>query len=106
MIDERSKPYSKIDLQELYLASPNTILEAIREHGSDSCQCLMVIGHNPGMEVLASMLAGRAIEMPTSAIAVFRLPSIRSWSIDFSEGLIELEHFIVPRALQPSLDSE
>ncbi len=56
----------------LYLASDTTIL-AIAKDGAnthDSCQCVMVLGHNPGMEVLASKLSGKPVSMPTGAIAI------------------------------------
>lgn len=72
-------PNSKIDLQELYLASPGTILEAIQEHGPAESRILLIVGHNPGFEVLASMLSGRAMAMPTAAVAIFRLLTPNSW---------------------------
>ncbi len=99
-------PHSKIDLQELYLASPATILDAIHEHGPAASKILLVIGHNPGFEALASMLSGREIAMPTASVAIFRLQKSNSWSINLSERQLRLEHFIVPRDLQPSLDPD
>ncbi len=99
-------PNSKIDLEELYLASPNTILESIQKHGPAESKILLVVGHNPGFEVLASMLSGRALAMPTAAVAIFRCHSQSSWSIDLSEGQVRLDQFMIPRELQPSLDPD
>ncbi len=99
-------PNSRIDIQELYLASPNTILEAVRQHGPSNSKNLLIIGHNPGLEVLASMLSGRAIVMPTAAIAIFRVNPSESWTIDLSERKVHLEDFIVPRDIQASHDSD
>ncbi len=93
-------PASQKDLQELYLASPNEILSAINKFGPVEANILMVVGHNPGFEILASMLSGQAIEMPTAAVAVFQVPKKVGWSLDLSERRARLEHFIVPRALQ------
>jgi phosphohistidine phosphatase len=92
-------PYRQKDLQELYLASPNAILDAIRTHGPADAKTLLVIGHNPGLEILASMLSGQAIEMPTAAVAVFQVPQKIAWSLDLSERQAKLEHFIVPRSI-------
>jgi phosphohistidine phosphatase len=97
-------PYLKIDLPELYLASPETILHAIQQHGPSEATTLLVVGHNPGFEILASMLSGQAIEFPTAAVAVFRVPQKLGWSLDLSGRQVRMEHHIVPRALQSSSD--
>ena len=54
----------------LYLADPNTILGRIAEV-ADGVRCLLVVGHNPGMEELVSDLALQREHMPTAAIARF-----------------------------------
>lgn len=99
-------PHPKIDISSLYLASPNTILDAVKTFAPVASKALLVIGHNPGLEVLASMLSGRAIVMPTAAIVVFRLRRASSWSIDLSESQTRLEYFMTPREIQPSIDHD
>lgn len=65
-------------LDELYLAHELVIYQSLCDHWSNrmDCETLMVLGHNPGMENLVSMLAGAPLEMPTAAVAVFCFPEI------------------------------
>lgn len=62
--------------ESLYLSNPETILAAIRgdNRGLD---CVMVLAHNPGMSMLASILSNRAVEMPTAAVAIFEVKGPR-----------------------------
>jgi phosphohistidine phosphatase len=56
--------------EELYLANPETIVRVAQaNHGGRSS--VMCIGHNPGMELLASGLSAQAIEMKTGHLIVF-----------------------------------
>lgn len=57
----------------LYLASPAEIANYIGQLGGDCSTCL-VVGHNPGMSTLASLLANKNVEMPTAAVAFFQSP--------------------------------
>jgi phosphohistidine phosphatase len=57
---------------DLYLASPETIKGFIETHAQHS-QPLMVVAHNPGMEMLVSSVAKALTPMPTAAIAHIRL---------------------------------
>ncbi len=57
-------------IDRLYLAPPQTILETAIEH-AQGASAILVLGHNPGMEMLATQLSQRHIEMPTCAIMVF-----------------------------------
>ena len=81
----------------LYLASPDTIVSMIRS-GFSGAKTLMVVAHNPGMAYLASMLAGKGVDMPTAAIAVFGV-SHSEWDDLDSETPLELTHFMRPKAL-------
>lgn len=103
---EWKQPCCRFDIQALYLASPNTILKVLTTHGPTESKVLLLIGHNPGFETLASMLSGKAIIMPTAAVAVFRFRQSSSWSIDLSENKAHLEQFITVRELAPSDDLE
>ncbi len=62
----------------MYGASPTTCVEVLRDIEPDAA-CVLIVGHNPGLAELASLLTGQRIEMPTAALAVLRLP-IESWS--------------------------
>ena len=90
----------------LYLAAPGELLQAIREAGPQA-ETLMLIGHNPGMESLAAVLAGPGSEtaafrrmakkFPTAALAVLTF-EIADWR-DAEPGTGTLTHFIQPRDL-------
>lgn len=62
----------------LYLAGPEAYLEAIHAVGEASPERLMLVGHNPDMEDLVSLLTGRAERMPTAALAVIHL-DVSDW---------------------------
>ncbi len=81
----------------LYLSSPETILNTIcsDSHGRSR---VMVLAHNPGISQLTSMLASKPIDMPTAAIAVFRV-NLARWSELSSESDIELVCFMSPKSL-------
>jgi len=67
-------------MDELYLAHELVIYQTLCDQWSrrHDCKTLMVLGHNPGMENLVSMLAGVPLEMPTAAVAVFCFPELPS----------------------------
>lgn len=80
----------------LYLAGCESILWTVESHHGDASP-LLVLGHNPGMSVVSSVLAGCALEMPTAAIAVLSFPeSIKNLGAE-SDGV--LTHFITPKTL-------
>lgn len=60
-----------------YLAGPPTYVEVLNEL-PDSYERVMVVGHNPGMEELVSLLTDRDRPMTTANVAVVELP-IESW---------------------------
>ncbi len=55
--------------ESLYLASAEAILWTISSHHGGASS-LLVLGHNPGISMVASVLAKQRIELPTAAIAV------------------------------------
>ena len=83
--------------QDLYLAAPEAILDSIRGDGIDANQ-LMVLAHNPGISYLASLLAEQSIELPTAAVAVFRV-DVEQWSDLRQSTPIQLVDFMRPKAL-------
>ena len=61
-------PEARID-NRVYAASGHELLSVVRELPGDVHTAVMV-GHNPGLEDLASILTGTWARMPTSALAV------------------------------------
>ena len=66
--------------RDLYLASPETILQ-ILSSTSEEIRHVMVVAHNPGLETLSELMAGRSLPaLPTFGIRHFSCPSIRQLS--------------------------
>ncbi|TFI58247.1 histidine phosphatase family protein [Sphingomonas parva] len=92
--------------ERLYLASPTTLLDLV--HATpDEVARLLLVGHNPGLEELALLLAGDgalrsevAVKYPTATLAeiAFDIP----WS-EIAPGTGRLARFIRPRDLDPEL---
>ncbi len=65
-----------IQSDSLYLASAQTILEHIENESIDPhgqrVKKLMVVGHNPGMELLVSSMTHHLTPFPTAAVAGFK----------------------------------
>lgn len=89
----------------IYEAEPPAILAAIR-NAPEASETLLVIGHNPGFENLAALLApagdGDALarlkeKYPTAGLAVIRF-DVTHWS-DIAPGTGLLDAFVVPKAL-------
>lgn len=72
-------------LEDLYLAPPSVILEAVARRGGDA-DTLLVVGHNPGIEELVASLARHPEACPTATIAAFRL-GIDGWE----EAMLDME---------------
>lgn len=70
--------------RQLYHADPEDYLEVLREKGEPHT-CVMVVGHNPGMEALVEDLTGSYQVMPTAALAQVSLP-IDSW-VEFTDAV-------------------
>lgn len=64
-------------LPSLYGAGPEEYLEAASEAGCDD-ERIMVVGHNPGIELLVALVAGVRERMPTAALAHIEL-DIDGW---------------------------
>ncbi|USI74157.1 SixA phosphatase family protein [Sphingomonas morindae] len=99
----------------LYLATAQTLLEAIQE-ADDGVETLMIAAHNPGIEELVLLLAGAGGEeelatrgsvedkYPTAAIAELHFEADR-WSA-VAPGGGQLIRFVRPRDLDPTLGPE
>jgi phosphohistidine phosphatase len=90
----------------LYMASAPKIIERLQEIGPE-VRCAMLIGHNPGLERAARMLAGSGpqelvtalgVKYPTAALAVFEFDA-ESWK-SVGKDSARLADFICPRDLE------
>ncbi|MEI9994783.1 MAG: histidine phosphatase family protein [Rhizomicrobium sp.] len=96
-------------LEPLYLAEPELILSIVRL-ALDKTKTLMVVGHNPGLEQIATFLAREPVKrkerdrfdlieekFPTAALAVLDFDVAR-WR-DVGQGQGVLKDFVRPRDL-------
>jgi phosphohistidine phosphatase len=89
--------------EELYVAPSDQLLERIRAV-PDAVASLLLIGHNPGLQQLALVLASAGAELerleakfPTAALATLALPNA-SWS-QLSPADAVLAAYVVPKQL-------
>lgn len=73
---------------EFYHADPETYIETLQSLKTDP-NCVMVVGHNPGMEMLVEELTGERESFTTANIAHVQLP-IDSWQAlnDGTDGVL------------------
>ena len=83
----------------LYLAEPADIVAVVRAAGSDA-RWVLVVGHNPGLEVLVMRLTGHAEPLPTAAVAAVSLP-MDSWLSLELRAMGQLQQVWRPRDLDP-----
>jgi len=94
---------ARVDVEDrLYGASSGTLLERLRAV-PDEVPSVLLIGHNPGLQDLALLLASRGDELerleakfPTAALATM---SLARWS-SLSAGDAELSAYVVPKQLR------
>lgn len=91
--------------ERVYLAPPSTLLKIVAET-DDRIDRLLLVGHNPGFELLAALLtdgdetqarADMAKKYPTAALAEIAFP-VDHWK-DAAPGRGQLVRFIKPRDL-------
>jgi phosphohistidine phosphatase len=102
-------PPAKFD-KRLYEARAAAILAVIQQ-APDEAHTLLLVGHNPGMQELANLLAAAgdrdarqalAEKFPTAALAVIDLPVDRWKDVRAQAG--RLDRFVTPRALTLEAD--
>ncbi len=64
--------------RELYFGTTAGWFESLRANGADA-ECIMLVGHNPGLEEFLEQVSGQYESLPTAAIAHVELP-IQDWS--------------------------
>jgi phosphohistidine phosphatase len=108
MLQPWPTPPQIMPMDALYLADADHLLDVL--HGvAETARSLLLIGHNPGLQDLATRLAGPAHKhehdkltrrladgYPTGALAVFSFTG--PWR-DLAAGQGRLEHFFGPRDL-------
>jgi len=89
---------------ELYAAAADTLLERLRAV-PDGVASVLLIGHNPGLQDLALLLASAGEELapleakfPTAALATLAVPKA-GWS-ELSPGDAVLAAFVTPKQLR------
>ena len=84
--------------QRVYEASPTRLLEIISQI-EDDWKSVLLVGHNPGMEELLTLLVGVEMHMPTASLARVALSS-KKWDKILAEKGV-LESFVRARELKP-----
>ena len=91
--------------QALYLASPAMLLRLVQAT-PPAIERLLVVGHNPGLQQFAALLAGTGdaaarervqAKFPTAGLAVLTFP-VAGWN-EIAPGAGRLESFVAPRDL-------
>ncbi|MFN2510759.1 MAG: histidine phosphatase family protein [Pyrinomonadaceae bacterium] len=88
--------------QRVYEASPTRLLE-ITSQIEDDRKSVLLVGHNPGMEELLTLLVGVEQHMPTASLAKVVLSS-KKWDKILAEKGV-LESFVRARELKPEVAS-
>jgi phosphohistidine phosphatase len=79
----------------IYDASAGELLAIVQE-ADDAVGRLIMIGHNPGFERLASRLVGSNLEMPTGSLVEIQMPG--QWS-EAGEAQGRMVRFLKPKEL-------
>ena len=82
--------------ERIYDAPAGRLLGIVQE-ADDQSNSLIMVGHNPGFERLASMLVGEEMAMPTGSLAEIELP-IEQWQ-DAGTERGQLVRFLKPKEL-------
>lgn len=75
---------------ELYAAGPDALQRILNAVAGDG-RCLLVVGHNPGLEAWGERLTGQALQMPTCALVCIRLDAL-------DRGCLEWQ--VIPKTLR------
>ena len=82
--------------ERIYDASAGELLSIVQEV-EDEIGRLILIGHNPGFEQLASTLLGDRVEMPTGSLLEIEWP-VKHWR-DAGQGAGRMVRFLRPKEL-------
>lgn len=96
--DRISKGFPKAEMvvePAFYLAGIDAV-RARLERVPSSAKTILVLGHNPGWEEMASELAGEHVELKTSYAAVFETDADGSWTELLSPEKLRLAKVVKP----------
>ena len=79
-------------LDVLYLAAPHAFIDVLREV-PDELDCVMIVGHNPGLREFLQTLTGTVLRFPKASAAYINLP-FDSWQEISLEPSGELDTLI------------
>jgi len=83
MAEQYGIPFHAVEtVPSFYEGTPQELAFAV-EQTAQSVGTLLLVAHNPGISVLASLFAHREICMPTCCAVVLRMP--RSWELSSAE---------------------
>ncbi|NNE65308.1 MAG: histidine phosphatase family protein [Pyrinomonadaceae bacterium] len=85
--------------REIYGAAANTLLYIVAQVPSN-VGSVMIVGHNPGFEMLVAGLTGESRRMPTAALAAIEFET-ESWD-QLEAGMGVLKDHLVPKELKKS----
>ncbi len=71
----------------IYLADAPTLLEVIH-HLPDEANSVMLVGHNPGLEALVTLLCGASTRLPTAALACIAFDTDRWAAVQAGTGTL------------------
>jgi phosphohistidine phosphatase len=83
---------------ELYLANKQAYWHVLQQV-NDSCHCVLMVGHNPGIEEWLEALTGNYTPMCTGSLAVVEFALLEKWSDLTSKPTGHLLNFWQPQAI-------
>lgn len=93
---ELAAPIEETDA--LYLAPPETYVQVLQQQ-NDAVDCILVVGHNPGIEVLSHLLTGHSEAFSTGTLAHIEL-AVTRWQDLTLETPVTLRHLWHPRQFE------
>jgi phosphohistidine phosphatase len=89
-----------VTLADFYTSDPDRVLDVLRETGDD-VERVLIAGHEPTWSnLVAWLIGGGRVRMPTAAVACLDLRHER-W-IDLAPATCELRWLVTPKALKKS----
>lgn len=91
-------------LDRLFMAEVDVIYDVLKLL-PDQADCVLMIGHNPGLEGLLQILTKKVESLPTAAIASLSLP-INSWKEINKDTHAKLNELWQPKEIEKSKDEK
>lgn len=88
--------------QRIYEASAVRLLEVVSQF-EDEKKCVLLVGHNPGLEDLLELLTSTFQHMPTASLAELTL-NFKKW--EKNVGNVTLKSFIKPKEIKSDLNGK